>query len=135
MAVRRRSRSEDREGALRSLLLGSSCLVTGVGAGFAGRGVVPVVCRQVVDARLGPELLHVPETGAIAEQRGESHRLTLPVRHRVLVLIAEPDRRHRALGGAMWKLALTRHVGAEVALLGRADAPRIPPFRRVTACH
>ena len=96
-----------------------------------GPAEAPVVRRQVVHPRLGPEFIQMSVTGSIQKKLGKSLCFALRVRHGVLVLVAEVDGAHRALAGAVRQLSFARHVGAEVALLDRADAARVPVLGRV----
>src|SRR6266700_3494661 len=99
----------------------SHLLVPG-GAGFTRRGVDAVLGREVVEARVGAEFLHVAIAGAVLEKLLEAQGLALGIGDGVLVLVAVIDGAHGAAGGAMGEESLGGHVGAEVAFLDGSDA-------------
>ena len=95
------------------------------------RRILAVDRRQVIDARLGAQLFHEPESGALGRDLGELDGLAFAVGDGVLEFVAEVDGAHVAVFGAAGKHAHAQHLRAKNALLDDSLAVRIVVLHRV----
>src|SRR5215475_268348 len=102
---------------------------------FVGSRILTIRGRQVVNARLGPELFKQPEPCTTLYGLAELDGFSFGVSNSILQLVTKIDGSHSARAGAGGQLPLAEHMWTESALFDRALPMRIHVLRRVGSCQ